>query len=223
MDKNVLFALSLTVIAGMATGLGSILALFTKRSNTKFLASSLGFSAGVMIYVSMVEIFQKSRTYLSASSGDVKGYWYAVAAFFAGILFIGLIDFFVPSTEGDIGNLHDHGKNEKILSRMGFMTALAIGIHNFPEGMATFTSALKEPHLGIAIGTAIFIHNIPDVCQVLMKIYNKFMLPKPYSKAHFERKSNLHCYICFYIVPPKWNIVKYHHALFQTAHRLLLF
>ena len=169
--NDVLFALSLTLLAGMATGVGSLLSLFTKKTNTRFLAGSLGFSAGVMIYVSMIEIFQKSKTYLSAYTNDISGYWLAAAAFFGGILFIGIIDFMVPSAEGDIGNLHDHGKNEKILNRMGFMTALAIGIHNFPEGMATFTSALKEPHLGIAIATAISIHNIPEGIATAVPIY----------------------------------------------------
>lgn len=149
--SNVLFALSLTVMAGLATGIGSIIALFAKTTNTKFLAGSLGFSAGVMIYVSMIEIFQKSRTYLSVSMGDVKGYYWAVASFFAGIILIGLIDYFVPSAEGDIGNLNEKDNRSIALKRMGFMTALAIGIHNFPEGLATFTSALKDPHLGIAI------------------------------------------------------------------------
>lgn len=169
--NDVLFALSLTLLAGMATGFGSLISLFTGKSNTRFLASSLGFSAGVMIYVSMVEIFQKSRTYLGDYTNPTTGYWLAVVSFFVGILFIGLIDFFVPSAEGDIGNLHDKGKNEKILNRMGFMTALAIGIHNFPEGMATFTSALKEPHLGIAIATAISIHNIPEGIATAVPIY----------------------------------------------------
>lgn len=149
LDTTVLFALSLTVFAGLATGAGSIIALFAKTTNTKFLAASLGFSAGVMIYVSMIEIFQKSRTYLSAALGDNMGYYIAVLAFFAGILFIGLIDYFVPSAEGDIGNLKDDRSDA--LKRMGLMTALAIAIHNFPEGLATFTSALKDPHLGVAI------------------------------------------------------------------------
>ncbi|MDY3030177.1 MAG: zinc transporter ZupT [Clostridia bacterium] len=169
--NNVLFALLLTLAAGMATGAGSVLSLFTKKTNTRFLASSLGFSAGVMIYVSMIEIFQKSRTYISSYTNDIKGYWLAVAAFFVGIIFIGIIDFLVPSAEGDIGNLQDSKKNEKLLNRMGFMTALAIGIHNFPEGMATFTSALKEPHLGIAIAAAISIHNIPEGIATAVPIY----------------------------------------------------
>ena len=127
METNVLFALSLTVMAGLATGIGSIIALFAKTTNTKFLAGSLGFSAGVMIYVSMIEIFQKSRTY------DTVGYYIAVVSFFVGILLIGLIDYFVPSTEGDIGNLTENETRSIALKRMGFMTALAIGIHNFPD------------------------------------------------------------------------------------------
>ncbi len=151
METNILFALSLTVLAGLATGLGSIIALFAKTTNTKFLAGSLGFSAGVMIYVSMIEIFQKGRTYLVAAAGDKWGYYITAAAFFGGILFIGLIDYFVPSTEGDIGNLTESEDRSVALKRMGLLTALAIGIHNFPEGLATFTSALKDPHLGVAI------------------------------------------------------------------------
>lgn len=154
MSKDVFFALFLTLLAGLSTGVGSLLALFTKRTNTKFLAVSLGFSAGVMIYVSMVEIFSKSRLYLTDAFGGNLGYWVAAASFFFGILFIGLIDYFVPSTEGDIGNLRD-ADNNALLKRMGLMTALAIGIHNFPEGMVTFTSALKDPQLGIAIAVAI--------------------------------------------------------------------
>lgn len=171
MNSNVIFALLLTVMAGLATGVGSIIAVFAKTTNTKFLAGSLGFSAGVMIYVSMIEIFQKSRTYLSAVSGEKMGYCFAVAAFFAGIIFIALIDYFVPSAEGDIGNLSEKDSHSVALKRMGFMTALAIGIHNFPEGLATFTSALKDPHLGIAISVAIAIHNIPEGIATSVPIY----------------------------------------------------
>lgn len=171
MNTNVIFALSLTVLSGLATGIGSIIALFAKTTNTKFLAGSLGFSAGVMIYVSMIEIFQKSKTYLSVATDEKIGYYLAVAAFFAGIVFIGLIDYFVPSTEGDIGNLNSKESKNMALKRMGFMTALAIGIHNFPEGLATFTSALKDPHLGLAIAVAIAIHNIPEGIATSVPIY----------------------------------------------------
>ena len=168
--QNVVFAISLTLLAGLATGLGSLMALFTKRTNTKFLAASLGFSAGVMIYVSMVEIFNKSKVFLTGAVGESTGYYIATAAFFFGVLFIGLVDYFVPSTEGDIGNLKASDRTTA-LKRMGVMTALAIGIHNFPEGMVTFTSALKDPHLGVAIAIAIAIHNVPEGIATSAPIY----------------------------------------------------
>lgn len=169
MDKTVFYALMLTVFAGLSTGIGSIAALFAKRQNTKFLAGSLGFSAGVMLYVSMVEMLSKANTYLEASKGLVSGRIYSAIFFFLGIFFIGIIDFFVPSAEGDIGNPDSDG--EKRLKRMGLMTALAISIHNFPEGLATFTSALRDLHLGIFIAVAIAIHNIPEGIATSAPIY----------------------------------------------------
>ncbi len=172
MDNSFMFALSLTLFAGLATGLGSVMALFAKQTNTKFLAGSLGFSAGVMLYVAMIEIFQKGKVYLTSSAGEVPGAYYAAIFFFLGIFLIGIIDFFVPSADGDIGTLTQSGQKANCgLKRMGFMTALAIGIHNFPEGLATFTSALKDPHLGIAIAVAIAIHNIPEGIATSAPIY----------------------------------------------------
>ena len=167
MQNSVFSALMLTVFAGLSTGIGSIIALFAKRTNTKFLSLSLGFSAGVMLYVSMIEIFAKAKNYLVNSNGEKPGYWICVIAFFAGIILIALIDFFIPSTESDIGCKNQNSN----LGRMGIMTALAIGIHNFPEGIATFTSALKDPLLGVAIAVAIAIHNIPEGIATSLPIY----------------------------------------------------
>ena len=166
-ENNTVFALLLTLFAGLSTGIGSVVALFVKQKNTKFLSCSLGFSAGVMLYVSMIEILSKSSNYLTEVMGELKGQCFSVLFFFVGIVFIAIIDFFVPSTESDIGS----GGNNKSLKRMGIMTALAIGIHNFPEGLATFTSALRDPHLGIAIAVAIAIHNIPEGIATSAPIY----------------------------------------------------
>lgn len=173
MGSEFYFALSLTVFAGLATGVGSVLALFTKKTNTKFLAGSLGFSAGVMLYVAMVEIYKKGVIYITAASSEKEGACMAALFFFIGLIAIALIDFFVPSAEGDIGSLSEGGMGKVGvgLKRMGFMTALAIGIHNFPEGLATFTSALKDPHLGTAIAVAIAIHNIPEGIATSAPIY----------------------------------------------------
>lgn len=175
--NNILFAFGLTVFAGLSTGIGSALAFFTKKTNTKFLSVSLGFSAGVMIYVSMIEIFFKAKNSLTAELGVKVGSWLTVGAFFGGMLLIALIDKFIPSGENPheihrIEDIHEQGTqaNAKLL-RMGVFTALAVGIHNFPEGLATFISALQQPSIAIPIAFAIAIHNIPEGIAVSVPVY----------------------------------------------------
>jgi len=178
LDNSVLIAFSLTLFAGLATGIGSALAFVTKQTNTRFLSIALGFSAGVMIYVSFVEIFVKARDALTAVLGMRMGSWATVGGFFGGMLLIALIDKLIPSFE----NPHELHKVEEMeegadntdykgLYRMGIFAALAIGIHNFPEGLATFLAALHDPSLGIAIAVAIAIHNIPEGIAVSIPIF----------------------------------------------------
>ena len=176
---NVMVAFTLTLLAGLSTGIGSALAFFTKKTNTRFLAFSLGLSAGVMIYVSLVEIFVKAQDALKSSLGEVKGAWATVGAFFAGMVVVMLIDKFIPEHE----NPHEMHRVEEIrgaagqkgressLMRMGILTAVAIAIHNFPEGIATFMAAIHEPKLGIPIAAAIAVHNIPEGIAVSVPIY----------------------------------------------------
>ncbi len=172
---TILFAFMLTLFAGLATGVGSTIAFFAKRTNTKFLTVSLGFSAGVMIYVAFVEIFVKGQEVLVESMGERQGWWVAVIAFFAGIALIGIIDRLIPAQENPHEARKIEGGEEEErsgrLMRMGTMTALAIGIHNFPEGLATFTAALANPQIGIAIAVAVAIHNIPEGIAVSVPIY----------------------------------------------------
>jgi ZIP family zinc transporter len=177
---NVLIAFGLTLFAGLATGIGSALAFFAKRTNTRFLSAALGFSAGVMVYVSTIEIFVKARDSLSAAVGATRGYWYTTAAFFAGMVLIAVIDKLVPSFENP-HELHTVDEMDKTgaaaaetksaLMRMGLLSALAIAIHNFPEGLATFTGALKDPALGLSIAVAIAIHNVPEGIAVSIPLY----------------------------------------------------
>lgn len=180
-SNNLLFAFGVTLFAGLSTGIGSLLAFYTKQTNKKFLSGALGFSAGVMIYVSMIEIFVKARASLEAVYGSTKGYWITTLGFFAGIAIIALIDKFVPSSENPHQirdteemneSVHEISDNENTaLLRMGLFSALAIAIHNFPEGLATFIAAIEDPTLGISIAIAIAIHNIPEGIAVSVPIY----------------------------------------------------
>lgn len=174
---SVLFAFALTLFAGLSTGIGSLLSLITKKTSTKFLSIALGFSAGVMIYVSFVEILVKAKVALVTELGEKLGAWATVGGFFFGILVIALIDKLIPSAENphEVHTVEEmDGKSESHksnLMRMGLFTALAIAIHNFPEGLATFTAALSDPKLGIPIAAAIAIHNIPEGIAVAVPIF----------------------------------------------------
>lgn len=174
---GILLAFGLTLIAGLSTGIGSAIAFFAKKTNTKFLAISLGFSAGVMIYVSMIEIFAKAKDSLVAELGLKAGSWAAVASFFAGMLLIAIIDNVLPNEENPhhLHNVEELNESkvhiEDNLMRTGIFTALAVGIHNFPEGLAAFISALQEPSIAIPITVAIAIHNIPEGISISAPIY----------------------------------------------------
>lgn len=178
---NLLLAFGLTVFAGLSTGIGSALAFFTKKTNKKFLSLTLGFSAGVMIYVSMIEIFTKAQGALISELGEKVGSWITVISFFGGMFVIALIDKLIPSFE----NPHEihtvekarapqdvrAEKENKSLMRMGVFTALAVAIHNFPEGFATLISAIKDPALGVSIAIAVAIHNIPEGIAVSIPVF----------------------------------------------------
>lgn len=172
--SNILLAFGLTLIAGLSTGIGSILAFFTKRTNTKFLSTALGFSAGVMIYVSFMEMMPQAKGDLIGEFGERLGTLYMLIAFFGGMALISLIDFIVPEDKNphEIQRVEDLGKQQTALKKTGVMVALSIGIHNFPEGIATFTSALNSLEVALPITFAIAIHNIPEGIAVSVPIYH---------------------------------------------------
>lgn len=178
--NQILIAFGLTLLAGISTGVGSLLALLTRKTNTKLLSAVLGFSAGVMIYVSFADLLHQAQNILAEVMGDRAGGWAAVGAFFGGILVIAVIDKLIPSVENphEMRRLEEMGEESctiapgsEGLMKMGIFTAVAIAIHNFPEGIATFVAALKDPNLGIAIAIAIAIHNIPEGIAVSVPIY----------------------------------------------------
>lgn len=178
MEGNVLFALGLTLFAGLSTGIGAAMAFFTKTTNTRFLSTALGFSAGVMIYVSFTELLGEAFSLLQDSHGMTTGSWYAVLSFFGGILIIAIIDSLVPTFENphEIRRVEDiklssHDGKKSGLLRMGMFMALAIAMHNFPEGLATFAAAMHDPTIAVPIAVAIAIHNIPEGIAVSVPVY----------------------------------------------------
>ena len=123
----------------------------------------------------MIEIFAKAQSALTAQLGQRPGSWATVAAFFGGMLFIAMIDKLIPAEknphEVKLVEQEDAAPPARKLMRMGVFTALAIAIHNFPEGLATFVSALQSPSIAIPIVVAIAIHNIPEGIAVSVPIY----------------------------------------------------
>ena len=180
---TIISALLLTLIAGAATGIGGALVLFKKKISSDFLAGALGLSAGVMIFISMAEMFPESQEMI-AGTGLTHGEAFVLVAFFVGMGLITLIDFAIPEYENPheapglsldsktaaVGMLEQTG-NEKALHRLGLLSALAIAVHNFPEGIATFIGALNDPEMGAGITFAIAIHNIPEGIAVAIPIY----------------------------------------------------
>lgn len=181
--SGLISALILTLIAGSATGIGGALVLFKKKISSNFLAGALGLSAGVMIFISLAELFPEAQAMIS-DIGLPHGEAFVLIAFFVGMGIITLIDFTIPEYENPheasglslsdktaaVGVL-EHTGGEKALHRLGLLSAIAIAVHNFPEGIATFIGALNDPEMGAGITFAIAIHNIPEGIAVAIPIY----------------------------------------------------
>ena len=195
-SEPIWFAIGLSTFAGLSTGIGSVLGVLGRHTDKRVLTLAMGFSAGVMVYVSFVELLPVASAALEQSVGQSGGGWAALAAFFGGMALIGLIDRCVPSPEnphefpdnGDDAGPHPAGANalppaspnatdtpaysvRRRLMRLGVLTTFALAIHNFPEGIATLLGGLREAEVGIPIAVAVAIHNVPEGIAVAVPIY----------------------------------------------------
>lgn len=204
---QIITALSLTLIAGLSTGIGGIIAFLTKRDNVRFLTVSLGFSAGVMIFVSFVDIFPAATELFTGCFGS-KALLATVITFFGGMALIAIIDFLIPEKDNphEIHELGDHPSTHKF-HKMGVLLALSIAIHNFPEGLATFAVSLKGVELALPMVLAIALHNIPEGTTIAVPIYQATGSKK---KALFYATLSglaepLGAIVGFIILIPFWN------------------
>ncbi|MBQ3117595.1 MAG: zinc transporter ZupT [Alphaproteobacteria bacterium] len=175
--EAVFIAFIMTLFAGLATGIGSCIAFFARKKNAGFLSVCLGFSAGVMLYISFMDMLPEAKNRLISVYGNFWGNMMMLSAFFAGIMLIAVIDALVPSYENphalyrDQKEINQLKHRSKKLFRLGLMTALVVTIHNFPEGLTTFMVALENPILGLPITIAIALHNIPEGIAISVPIY----------------------------------------------------
>lgn len=176
-QNNMGLAFSLTMLAGLTTAIGGAIAFITKKDNLKALSIGLGFSAGVMIFVSLVDIIPSSEKLLKISFPEIFQ-WLVYGGFILGILVSVLIDYFLPDhidAEELLNPELPEDKEKKShykLKRAGMLTAIAICVHNFPEGMATFLTTTQDITLGLSVALAIAIHNIPEGIAVALPIYH---------------------------------------------------
>ena len=160
-------ALVLSTAAGMATLLGAAIIFFAKSDSKKLLSGTLGFSGGIMITVSLIELFPSSQEVTSASMGDFLGTVVSIACMMGGVLLARLMDNLVPHETSNVNECRQH----KNLLRVGMVSAAAIFVHNFPEGIATFMAGYQDINLGLTLAVAIAMHNIPEGVAVALPIY----------------------------------------------------
>lgn len=177
---DIKFGFLLSVMAGLATGIGGLISIFVKKNDFKALAFGLGVSAGVMIYISLVELLPESERLMSGLSAPITVKMVSFLLFLAGICLAAIIDFYIPdhiepgwikSKIKGKENKKSAGQKRTGIYRLGFLTAITIAIHNFPEGLATFVAGASDKTLGISIALAIAIHNIPEGIAVSIPIY----------------------------------------------------
>ncbi len=177
--ENIGFAFTLTLLAGLSTVIGSFIAFFSPKGNAKFLASTLGFSAGVMIFVSFMDLLPTATELLLAQNIQSAKIW-ILSSFFFGIILTAGIDMTIPDIENphkfkkspkDIKELNAQRRHPKKLMRLAMVTAIILALHNFPEGMATLIAATQTPEIAISIAIAIALHNIPEGIAISTPVF----------------------------------------------------
>lgn len=167
-NNSSIFPLILSLLAGLSTVIGAIIVFFRKAHNERFLTFALGFSAGVMMAVSFIDLFPTAEEAIGKYHGNISGVLWSTLFLLIGGLMAFLIDIFLPEEEKqELPKV----KKDSNLFRVGLVSTIALMLHNFPEGIATFVSGYQDTSLGISVAFAIALHNIPEGIAIAMPIY----------------------------------------------------
>ena len=171
--QNFIPAMMITLFAGLATTIGGGIAFILKKNDLKALSVGLGFSAGVMIFLSFTDMLPEADKLLSTNFPN-NHEWLTYLGFIIGLVLAIAIDYFLPDHIDEEDVLHPDAPSHRDykIKRAGLFTAIAICVHNFPEGMATFFTTTQDIVLGLSVGLAIAIHNIPEGIAVALPMYH---------------------------------------------------
>lgn len=168
MSNNSIFPLILSLLAGLSTILGAFIVFFSKSNNNKLITFALSFSAGVMISISFTDLYPSAQAGLVKEHGTLLGVLSALLFLVIGVIIAMLIDNFIPE-EGFLKT--PNTSNNSNLYKVGFVSMIALFLHNFPEGITTYVSGYQSTSLGISVALAISLHNIPEGISIAMPIY----------------------------------------------------
>lgn len=160
--NNVLIPLIISSVAGLSTVIGGLIVYLKINRVEEFITFSLSFSLSVMISISIIELIPESTFQLIRHFGMLKGSILSIIIFLIGVFSVNLIN-------NKINSNKKYPTNR--LYRVGVLSMIALAIHNFPEGIATFMSSYKDISLGINLGLAIMMHNIPEGISISVPIY----------------------------------------------------
>lgn len=160
MDKKVFLSLLISSLAGISTLLGGLIVYFKIKDKDKFITFALSFSLSVMISLSVLELIPEGFITLTNNYGFLIGLSVSIILFLIGKLLVTKTSNRLTLLEGK-GNLY----------RVGVLSMIALALHNFPEGIATFMASFNDLSSGISLGLAIMLHNIPEGISISVPVY----------------------------------------------------
>ncbi|WP_343711497.1 zinc transporter ZupT [Kosakonia radicincitans] len=157
--------LILTILAGAATFIGAILGVLGQKPSNRVLAFSLGFAAGIMLLISLMEMLPAALA--TENMSPMLGY----GMFVVGLLGYFALDRMLPHAHPQDLMQGTQRTFPRGLRRTAILLTMGISLHNFPEGIATYVTASNDLELGLGIAFAVALHNIPEGLAVAGPVY----------------------------------------------------